>query len=147
MKNFIAISTVFSASSLMFGCAGAGLMPSNTASATRGAVVAHGPAVKAVVQGPTVIHAFAMEAGGGLYAVPVVTGADSDCAMAPPAGSQERTAILPDHRMVMTVNAGQMACLVTSKTRNFELLWHADVDEAVGLRTELALATRANRLK
>lgn len=46
---------------------------------TRGSVVTHGQSVRAIVQGPTVIHAFAADTGGALFTAPFVTGSDSDC--------------------------------------------------------------------
>jgi hypothetical protein len=149
MKTLTAISMVFAASSLAFGCAGAVVTSSNPASATRGAVVVHGQSVKAVVQGPTVIHAYAADRGGGLYAVPVVTGSDTDCGLGPPAGDQQATPIPRERMMVVTVEAGQMVCLATSKTRAFELLWHA-YNEGKAHDQEgpqVLLAARSNTVK
>jgi hypothetical protein len=148
MKNFISISVVFVASSLVFGCAGTGVTRSGPASATRGSVVTHGQSVKAIVQGPTVIHAFAANSGGALFTVPFVTGSDSDCGTISSGGTHRPAAIPPDQRVVLTVEPGQIACLVTAKARTFELLWHAHGEAGVeGHQTQIALAARGERAK
>jgi hypothetical protein len=127
MKNVASIPVLFVAASLIFGCATVEGGRSGAASTTRGSMIVHGRSAKAVVHGPAVIHAYAVDRGGSLYTVPVVTGSDSDC-IVPSDGLRHSASIRPDQRVVQTIEPGEMACLATSVTRDFELLWHAHKD-------------------
>ena len=106
---------------LTFGCA-TGQTLQSAASPNRGAVALHGPAVKALGAGPGTIHAYSAYAGGALYAVPAVSGTDSDChrqGVTPP-----RLALQADRIVEFDVASGQIACLASSRAGSFELLWH-----------------------
>jgi hypothetical protein len=131
---------LFMACSLAFGCAGTGTVRSGVASAAaRGTVVTRGQAVKAIVQGPAVIHAYTADFGGGLYTAHAVTGSDSDCGKVSPAGAPSSEAIRREERVVLKVERGQIACLATSSPRKFELLWHAH-DDGGGESQEVQIA-------
>lgn len=118
------ISTLVLASILTFGGArahanGAG----DAAMPGRGDVLVRGPSVKAVVVGPTVIHAYSGFTGGTLYTARAVSGTDADCQGGVALASR---AELPADKIVnFAIGAGEVACLVTTTTRSFELLWHA----------------------
>ncbi|HVZ73590.1 MAG TPA: hypothetical protein VHJ20_14525 [Polyangia bacterium] len=107
---------------LSVGCASFGGAPGG-----RGAVHADGPAIREVVAGPLSIHVYSEDAGGAIYAAPAVTGTDRDCAA--PEARRDAASLPGDHVTTFTVAAGQVACLATSTTRPFELLWHA-LDDA-----------------
>jgi hypothetical protein len=147
MRNVASIPVLLVASSLIFGCATVGGGRSGAASTTRGSMVVHGRSAKVVVHGPAVIHAYAVDRGGSLYTVPVVTGSDSDCIVA--ADDVRRSAsIRPDQRLVQTVEPGEMACLATSVTRDFELLWHAHKDvNAPRPAAQVALSAHSHGVK
>ncbi len=95
---------------------------------TRGQVLVQGPSIKTVVVGPVAIHAYSAFSGGALYTVKAVSGTDADCH-----GKAEgtRAELRADSTVNFTVGAGQVACLATSTTRSFELLWHAQKDAPV----------------
>jgi hypothetical protein len=91
------------------------------ASATRGQVSVQGASAKTVVVGPVAIHAYSAFSGGALYTVKAISGTDTDCQKT----GSNRTELGADKVVNFTVGAGQVACLATSTTRSFELLWHA----------------------
>jgi hypothetical protein len=91
----------------------------------RGTVVTHGPTIKAVRAGPAVIHAFSAFAGGDLYTVPAATGTDADCLRPRTSPKLVGQPIEADRRVVVSVGAGELACLSTATQGSFELLWHA----------------------
>src|SRR5882724_11814887 len=110
MKTIGTISTLFFLSTLTFGCATAQLSgPGNVAAAERGDVLVAGPSVKAVVAGPTAIHAYSAFSGGSMYTAPVVSGTDADCQARTANGA--RSDLPADSVVNFTVGAGQVACL------------------------------------
>jgi hypothetical protein len=116
---------LFALSTLAFGCASAGGVSGHlqTAAAERGAVLVDGPSVKVVVAGPISFHAYSEFSGGALYAAAAVTGTDLDCKAA--AARHDAAELRRDSVATFTVAAGQVACLATTTSRSFELLWHA----------------------
>jgi hypothetical protein len=123
MTKTISILSLVSALSLTLGATTA--QAQDASAPTRGQVSVKGAAVKSVVVGPVAIHAYSAFSGGALYAVKAVTGTDADCQ-----GQAEgaRAELRADGIVNFTVGAGQVACLATSTTRSFELLWHAQKD-------------------
>ena len=84
--------------------------------------------VRAVTVGPMVLHAFSGFPGGALYAAPAVTGTDQDCNQRERIDEAlARNKVAADRRVVLSLNAGEVACLVTENHGSFELLWHATV--------------------
>jgi len=117
------LSKLFLVASFMtFGCA-TGRTLQSAVSPNRGAVALHGPAVKAIGAGPGTIHAYSAYPGGALYAVPAVSGTDSDCHRQ--GASPARLALQADRIVEFDVASGQVACLASSRAGTFELLWHA----------------------
>jgi hypothetical protein len=117
MKN--TILALLLGGSFASGCAsGDGL-------AQRGSVIVSGDSVKALAAGPAVIHAFSLDHGGGVYIAPATTGSDADCVQARAANHDHATPVKVDHRNVVEVGAGQIACVATNNDRPLELLWHA----------------------
>jgi hypothetical protein len=137
MKTIETISTLFFLSTLTFGCATAQLSgPGNVAAAERGDVLVAGPSVKAVVVGPTAIHAYSAFSGGSMYTAPIVSGTDADCQAHAADGA--RSDLQADSVVTFTVGAGQVACLATTSKKSFELLWHTHQNAAAP--TQLAIA-------
>jgi len=63
-----------------------------------------------------------------LYAAPAVTGTDQDCNQRERIDEAlARNKVAADRRVVLSLNAGEVACLVTENHGSFELLWHATV--------------------
>src|SRR5690242_1640415 len=103
-----------------------GLAGAASAGETRGQVQVPAAAAKAVVAGPTAIHAYSEFSGAKLFVVEAVTGTDRDCqAGAAKAGTAALTA---DRVETLTVRAGQVACVASAGDRSIELLWHASKD-------------------
>ncbi|HEX3697964.1 MAG TPA: hypothetical protein VH374_21500 [Polyangia bacterium] len=120
MKTLSILSLV---ASFAFGCAATGTAD-HLAVPTRGAVSVAGVARKAIVAGPTTIHAYSGFAGGEIYTAPAVTGTDSDCGAVDGGHTQQSREVGADRVMTIDVGAGDVACLATKTDRRFELLWH-----------------------
>jgi hypothetical protein len=124
------IKTLALALSLSFGFAAIA-----HAGESRGQVQVPVSAAKAVVAGPTVIHAYSEFSGAKLYVARAVTGTDRDCQ----AGAKAAASSLAADRVeLLTVRAGQLACVATTGERQVELLWHAS-------KNALAPVTLASR--
>jgi hypothetical protein len=89
----------------------------------RGQVQVPASAAKAVVVGPTAIHAYSEFSGAKLFVVDAVTGTDGDCQAA--AQKAVGSALAADKTETLAVGAGQVACVASTGGRNIELLWHA----------------------
>jgi hypothetical protein len=128
------ISTLVLVSALTLGTATA---QANDAAPTRGQVLVQGPSLKTVIVGPVAIHAYSAFSGAALYTVKAVSGTDADCR-----GKAEgnRAELRADSVVSFTVGAGQVACLATSTTRSFELLWHAQKDAPAPAPAQTLLA-------
>jgi hypothetical protein len=111
----LALGCTCGAQALRTGGAGARL---------RGQVTVRGPSVRALTVGPMVLHAFSGFPGGALYAAPAVTGTNQgeriDEALS-------HGKVAADRSVVLNLNTGEVACLVTQNHGSFELLWHAAV--------------------
>ncbi|HET6281848.1 MAG TPA: hypothetical protein VFH73_12805 [Polyangia bacterium] len=89
----------------------------------RGRVLSTSAGARAIVTGPTTVHAYAAFAGGEVYSTRVTTGTDADCAHTRQGGAAVR---LPADKVIsVTVAAGETACLRTEARGGYELLWHA----------------------
>ena len=120
MNNFSKLGfIVFSALSLLSATAGAHPAGGPT---RRGAVEISGPAVKLVTVGPAQLHGYSAFAGGALFVAPAVTGTDADCAAAVTTARPVR--LVADRMSAVAIAKGEVACLLTSTARSFELLWH-----------------------
>ena len=128
------ISILLFASSLTYGCAGTQI--GQAVAPRRHAVLAYGTSVKAVVAGPSAIHAYSGFAGGSLFSAPIVSGTDSDCQAPPPRG--ERSELPADRVINFEVGAGYVACLATTTPRSFELLWRDRRDRSAPAALALA---------
>ena len=83
-------------------------------------------AAKAVVAGPTTIHAVSQFAGGQVFVVDAKAGNDSDCQVA--ANKTSSAALEADRTQTVTARAGQVICVASNGDRTIELLWHARKD-------------------
>jgi len=90
----------------------------------RGSMVMAPDSVRAFAAGPAVVHAFSMDDGGRVFVAPATSGTDADC-VAAAAHATNATAVAVDHRNVVTIAPGQIACVASNGRRNYELLWHA----------------------
>jgi hypothetical protein len=138
MTKTISLLSLVSALTLTLGAASAQAQETSSAP-TRGQVSVTGAAVKTVVVGPVAIHAYSAFSGGALYTVKAVSGTDADCQ-----GKAEgaRTELGADKVIHFSVGAGQVACLATSTTRSFELLWHAQKDSSAPAPSPMYLARK-----
>jgi hypothetical protein len=136
-----ALSTLLAASALFFGATGARAAATGSdAAARRGSVLVSGPATKLVAQGPLTIHAYSGFSGGTLYIARAGSRTDADCRASAPRASQ---AIPADAVISFTVGAGEVACLATTGSRSFELLWHAaNAPAPAGGEVQVASAKR-----
>jgi hypothetical protein len=119
---------------VLFSMVAAGCAGSN-AITQRGMVTVNGGAVKAFAAGPAVIHAYSQDGGGRVFAVAAQSGTDADCVRAH-AGAP--SALAADSVQIVTLAAGQVACVETDSRRNYELLWHAR--PATAAETAVAVA-------
>jgi hypothetical protein len=103
--------------SLLGGCA-------SGVAEQRGSVVMARDTVKAFAVGPAVVHAYSLDGGGRVFVAPARSGTDADCADLPKTGPNA-AAIAVDRRNVVTLAAGQIACVAANNRRSYELLWHA----------------------
>jgi hypothetical protein len=125
MKTNSMILSLVSALSLAAGTARVA-HAQEAAAPSRGAVQVQSQAAKAVVAGPVAIHAYSEFSGATLFIVAAVSGTDRDCA-----GARQGVASLgADRAQVLTVGAGQLACVETTAARGTELLWHAQATRA-----------------
>jgi hypothetical protein len=83
-------------------------------------------AAKAVVAGPTTIHAVSQYSGGQVFVVDATNGGDADCAAA--ANKTSSSALEADRTQTVTARAGQVICVASNGARTIELLWHAQKD-------------------
>ena len=83
-------------------------------------------AAKAVVAGPTTIHAVSQFSGGRVFIVDAKTGSDGDCVAA--ADKTPATVLQADRTQTLTARAGQVICVASDGDRTVELLWHARKD-------------------
>jgi hypothetical protein len=90
----------------------------------RGSVVMAPDSVRAFAAGPGVVHAYSMDNGGHVYVVEAKTGTDADCVGAA-AQATNASAVAVDRRNVVTLAAGQVACVAANGPHNYELMWHA----------------------
>ena len=134
MKTTLLI--LFAASVVTLGCASTGGVTG--LAVRRGEVHVGGNVPRAVVAGPTTIHAYSAFNGGEVYTVPVVSGGDSDC-VAPIAANASSVRLGADRVVSVGIAAGSMACLAAKGGRMVELLWHVQ-DDGGGASTARLLA-------
>jgi hypothetical protein len=134
MKN--TILALLLVGSFASGCASGGGL------AQRGSVIVSGDSVKAFAAGPTVVHAFSLDHGGGVYIAAATTGTDADCVQARASNHGRSTPLQVDQRNVVEVGAGQVACLATKSDHRVELLWHAQTGATPSNRFLVAQVSR-----
>jgi hypothetical protein len=93
---------------------------------TRGQVQVTAAAAKAVVAGPTAIHAYSAFSGAKLFVVQAVTGTDRDCQAG--AANAGNASLAADRVETLMVRSGEIACVASTGERSIELLWHASKD-------------------
>jgi hypothetical protein len=118
MKTTMKILSLVSFLSLSFGAAA----QAGEGAARRGHVNVQAAAAKTVVAGPAVVKMYSGFPGAQVFVAAASTGTDADCATV---GHSARTPLPADHVEIVTVAAGQIACVASTGERNIELLWHA----------------------
>jgi hypothetical protein len=100
----------------------AGVAHAGEGAARRGQVNVQAAATKAVVAGPAVVKVYSGFSGAKVFIVNAASATDADCAAA--AGRAATTAVAADHVELVSVGAGQVACVASTGARSIELLWH-----------------------
>ena len=93
----------------------AGTAHAGEGAARKGQVNVQAASTKPVVAGPAVVKVYSLIAGAKVFV------ADGDCASGK---AQTATALPADRIEMLTVAAGQVACVASTGDRNIELLWH-----------------------
>jgi hypothetical protein len=88
----------------------------------RGSIVMAPDSVHVFAAGPAVVRAYSLDNGGRVFVADAKTGTDADCAGA---ASAAAAPVAVDQRNVVTLRAGQVACVATANHRDYELMWHA----------------------
>ena len=101
----------------------AGVAHAGDGAARRGQVNVQTAATKAVVAGPAVVKVYTGFSGAKIFVAAAASGTDADCATA--AGRAASTALSADRVQLVSVGAGQIACVASTGERPIELLWHA----------------------
>jgi len=101
----------------------AGVANAGEGAARRGQVNVQATGTKAVVAGPAVVKVYSGFSGAKVFVADAASGTDADCA----AGARQASgsALQADRIEVVTVGAGQVACVAGTGARSVELLWHA----------------------
>jgi len=102
----------------------AGIAHAGEGAARRGQVNVQATAAKAVVAGPAVVKVYSGFSGAKVFVADAASGSDADCAAAA-AGRASGTALTADRVELVSVGAGQVACVASTGTRAVELLWRA----------------------
>ena len=118
MKTTMKILSLVSFLSLSF----AGVAHAGEGAARRGQVNVQAAAAKAVVAGPAVVKMYSGFSGAQVFVAAASSGTDADCAAA---GRTGGTTLPADHVEVVTVAAGQVACVASTGEKKIQLLWHA----------------------
>jgi hypothetical protein len=118
MKTTMKILSLVSFLSLGF----AGVAHAGEGAARRGQVSVPAAAAKAVVAGPAVVKMYSGFSGAQVFVAAAASGTDADCAAA---GRTTTTTLPADQVELVTVAAGQVACVASTGARQIQLLWHA----------------------
>ena len=100
----------------------AGVAQAGEGAARRGQVHVQA-AAKAVVAGPAVVKVYSGFPGASVFVAAAASGTDADCTAA--AGRAASTALTADRVALVSVGAGQIACVASTGERSIELLWRA----------------------
>ena len=113
-------TTIFSlVSFLALGFAGAAQAGEGVA--RHGHVNVQAAATKAVVAGPAVIKVYSAFSGAKVFVADAGSAKDGDCTAA--AGSAAAATLTADRVELVSVGAGQIACVASTGERPIELLW------------------------
>jgi hypothetical protein len=121
MKTTMKTTILSLASFLALGFAG--VAHAGEGAARRGQVQVQGAAVKAVVAGPAVLKVYSEFSGASVFVAAASSGTDADCTAA--AGRGAGTALTADRVEVVSLGAGQIACVASTGERSIDLLWRA----------------------
>ena len=101
----------------------AGLANAREGAARRGQVKVPAATTKAVVAGPAAIKVYSGFSGAKIFVAVAATNTDADCV----GGARAATGspLQADRVEIVTVQAGQVACVASTGKRTIELLWRA----------------------
>jgi hypothetical protein len=99
----------------------AGVAHAGEGAARRGQVNVQAAASKAVVAGPAVVKVYSGFSGAKVFVADTASGTDAACAAA--AGRSTGTTLTADRVELVSVGAGQVACVASTGARSVELLW------------------------
>jgi len=115
-------TSILSLASILFlGFAGAA--NAGEGAARRGQVNVQASAAKAVVAGPVVAKVYSGFSGAKVFVADAASGTDSDCAAA--AARTTGTVLTADRIELVSVGAGQVACVASTGQKSVQLLWAA----------------------
>jgi len=99
----------------------AGVANAGEGAARRGEVIVPAATTKAVVAGPVDVKVYSGFSGAKIFVADVATGTDADCVAG--AGAAAGSPLQADRVEIVTVRAGQVACVATTGERTIDLLW------------------------
>jgi hypothetical protein len=101
----------------------AGVANAGEGAARRGEVKVPAAATKAVVAGPVAVKVYSGFPGAKIFVADAATGTDADCVAG--ARASAGSPLQADRVEIVTVQAGQVACVASTGERTIELLWRA----------------------
>ena len=99
----------------------AGVANAGEGAARRGEVLVPPAATKAVVAGPVDVKVYSGFSGAKIFVADAATGTDADCTAG--ARAAAGAPLQADRVEIVTVGAGQIACVATTGERTIDLLW------------------------
>ena len=100
----------------------AGVAHAAEGAASRGHVNVQAAATKAVVAGPALVKVYAGFSGAKIFVAAAASATDADCVAS--ARSAAGVTLPADRVQLVSVGAGQIACVASTGERSIELLWH-----------------------
>jgi hypothetical protein len=113
-------TSILSLASILF-LGFAGVANAGEGAARRGQVNVQASATKAVVAGPAVVKVYSGFSGAKVFVADAASAKDADCLAA--AGRATGTALTADRIELVSVGAGQVACVASTGDKSVELLW------------------------
>ena len=113
-------TSILSLASILF-LGFAGVANAGEGAARRGQVNVQASATKAVVAGPALVKVYSGFSGAKVFVADAGSAKDADCGTA--AGRATGTALTADRIELVSVGAGQVACVASTGEKSVELLW------------------------
>jgi hypothetical protein len=120
-------TTIFALASIL-ALGFAGVAHAGEGAARRGQVNVQAAATKAVVAGPAVVKVYSGFSGAKIFVANAASATDANCVAA--VGRAPSTSVSADHVELVSISAGQVACVASTGERAIELLWHVQAATA-----------------